>query len=1029
MKRKSLLFFLLMAMFAPLAMNGQQALPYSYGFENNNLATDGWIANVTSTSSGINSAAAYSGSYGFRFQYSERSGSLISPVLTGGDRGVDVSFWYKEYSSSYGDEQFYVGYTTDANTTDVDAFTYGSIITASTSWQKYTNSFPAGTKRIAIKYVYNYAFYLYLDDFTFEATSNCAKPTNFAVNYEGGTTAIVTWEGDASSYNIDVNGTVTSDVSSPYTLSNLEPATSYTVMVQADCGSEQSGWTNAESFFTDCEAFDLPYAYGFETDDINCWTGGSMNTDNSIGITNQIAHDGSKSFLFSSYSSASDYNQYLISPELNTTSAILVSFYYNRPSSSGSESFKVGYSTTTNDISAFTWEYDIVETTVTDWTLFEETMPAGTKYVAVNYYSNFQYYLVVDDFNFISTACGTPIDLTAEVTGNAAELSWTGTTETYNLQYCEVDPTVPATIILNIPSDVWGDDSGYQMLIDADATAYGTIIPETGGLTSSGDASAATYAEFEYKLPTNADGSCTTSNILVEGSLSIEIPAGTYDWCITNPTPGDRIWIASSNGNVNGRQDDYVFEPGMTYEFTIYVSGNNDAVDVTITDNNAWTLVEGVNNPYTLENLSSQTTYKYQVQGVDCDGNGSNTGWSASATFTTGEFYIKPIAGWSNAEPGASNFYLIASPIGNVDPRAVTIQGDATANMVSGSYDLYYFDHNRDLEWVNYKKADGTPGAFNTLVSGKGYLYANLNNVTLVFTGTGITSGTKIVALDYYEEGDGFTIDLPGWNLLGNPFAKTAYLTTSESSITTNFYTMDAYGIYLPVTNGSIDAMEGVFVHAEGEGQSVTFTTNAPSKSPVLNLNLSNGRRVVDRAIVRFDRGNQLPKLQFREGSTKVYIPVEGQDYAVVSCEEMGELPVSFKAEENGSYNLSLSSEEVSFAYLHLIDNMTGADVDLLQTPSYSFEAKTTDYESRFKLVFATGDNSNDDNFAFFSNGSFVINNDGEATLQVIDVTGRILSSESINGCTNVNVNAASGVYMLRLINGDNVKVQKVVVK
>ena len=143
----------------------------------------------------------------------------------------------------------------------------------------------------------------------------------------------------------------------------------------------------------------------------------------------------------------------------------------------------------------------------------------------------------------------------------------------------------------------------------------------------------------------------------------------------------------------------------------------------------------------------------------------------------------------------------------------------------------------------------------------------------------------------------------------------------------------------------------------------------------------------------------------------------------------MGELPVSFKAEENGSYNLSLSSEEVSFAYLHLIDNMTGADVDLLETPSYSFEAKTTDYESRFKLVFATGDNSDDDNFAFFSNGSFVINNDGEATLQVIDVTGRILSSESINGCTNVNVNAASGVYMLRLINGDNVKVQKVVVK
>ena len=200
-------------------------------------------------------------------------------------------------------------------------------------------------------------------------------------------------------------------------------------------------------------------------------------------------------------------------------------------------------------------------------------------------------------------------------------------------------------------------------------------------------------------------------------------------------------------------------------------------------------------------------------------------------------------------------------------------------------------------------------------------------------------------------------------------------------------------------------------------------------RSSMFALNLSHGRNLIDRAIVRLDGGRQLPKLQFRQGSTKVYIPVDGQDYAIVSCEEMGAMPVSFKAEENGSYTLSLNSENVSFAYLHLIDNLTGKDVDLLQTPSYSFEAKTTDYANRFKLVFATGDNSNDDNFAFFSNGSFVINNDGAATLQVIDVTGRILSSESINGCTNVNVNAAPGVYMLRLINGNNVKVQKVVVK
>ena len=130
--------------------------------------------------------------------------------------------------------------------------------------------------------------------------------------------------------------------------------------------------------------------------------------------------------------------------------------------------------------------------------------------------------------------------------------------------------------------NVWDDGTGYQMLLDADATAYGTIIPETGGLTTGGDIPASTYAEFEYKIPENADGALTTQNIVIENSISILIPAGTYDWCITNPTPGDRMWIASSNGNVPGRYDDFVFQAGVNYVFSVALNGQNDAVTLTI---------------------------------------------------------------------------------------------------------------------------------------------------------------------------------------------------------------------------------------------------------------------------------------------------------------------------------------------------------------------------------------------------------------------------------------------------------------
>ena len=375
---------------------------------------------------------------------------------------------------------------------------------------------------------------------------------------------------------------------------------------------------------------------------------------------------------------------------------------------------------------------------------------------------------------------------------------------------------------------------------------------------------------------------------------------------------------------------------------------------------------------------------------------------------TPTQTFTKDIVGYGD-ESNARGYYLIASPI----VEAVT--PSAENGFLTTAYDLYFFDGSvQDEEWRNYR-VEGF-----TLTNGKGYLYASQEDTQLIFTGTPY-SGDGVVELEYSDAPFG------GWNLIGNPFAEQALPNRDYYILNTGEEGDD----FIP-GEGGVEAMEGIMVYAEAEGETVTFNpSNGEGGEDKLTINLTKScvRGTVDRAIVKFGEGGTLPKFQMNPNHTKVYIPQDGTDYAVVSAPEMGEMPVNFKAETNGSYTMSFGSENVTFSYLHLIDNLTGADVDLLATPSYTFDATTTDYASRFRLVFATGGNNDGDSFAFFSNGSFVVSNEGEATLQVVDVMGRILKSENISGSASVKVDAASGVYMLRLVNGNDVKVQKVVVE
>ena len=368
-------------------------------------------------------------------------------------------------------------------------------------------------------------------------------------------------------------------------------------------------------------------------------------------------------------------------------------------------------------------------------------------------------------------------------------------------------------------------------------------------------------------------------------------------------------------------------------------------------------------------------------------------------------------------------WYLISSPL------ASSIAVTSVENLLSNNYDLYYYDE-PTYYWINQEQASNN---FTELESSKGYLYANSENVALGFAGA-LKNGTETVTVTPLSYAGA---NLQGFNLIGNPYAHNiTSLTTVD--VEEGCYRMNDNLDDLMVSEVSADEplkpTEGIFVKATSTNASVTFNPNNTrteiEKTGNICIEVMENGKIADRLLVKRNEGNDFQKLSLRDNRTKVFATRDNEELAIVVCND-DEQTVNFKTAKNGTYTISVTLQNVEADYLHLIDNLTGNDVDLLATPTYSFEAKTTDYASRFRLVFSPEaiENGSNESFAFIANDEFIIANEGIATLQVIDLTGRILSTETINGSFNKPINMSKGVYMLRLINGNDVKTQKIVVE
>ena len=371
-------------------------------------------------------------------------------------------------------------------------------------------------------------------------------------------------------------------------------------------------------------------------------------------------------------------------------------------------------------------------------------------------------------------------------------------------------------------------------------------------------------------------------------------------------------------------------------------------------------------------------------------------------------------------------WYTIASPVDDM-----LIEGSPFLNP---EYDLYRYNEIRiGEEWENYKYAGNID--FTTFENGRGYLYANNNSFSPIFTGT-LNNNDVTYGVTYTDRTDG----LSGFNLIGNPFPHAIYKgnggAIDDSSLASGYYTLDNESTWHTHTyEDAIMPGQGVLVKTTLSKNLTIAKSNAVATAETSSAKVAPGRLDIkvagntgeDRAFVYFGQGIGLEKMSsLSDQVPNLWIQEQENSYAIAHVDNTYEsLDICFGNKLDADFTISFVTRDTNFSYLKLVDNITGSITDLLQQPDYTFHATGNEVYSRFRLVFkvATGVEEMEDvvPFAYAVDGRIVLNGVGEeAILSVFDMMGRAVSTEG---------RLTPGVYVVRLMEDNTMRTQKIVIK
>ncbi|MBQ2852822.1 MAG: T9SS type A sorting domain-containing protein [Bacteroidales bacterium] len=417
----------------------------------------------------------------------------------------------------------------------------------------------------------------------------------------------------------------------------------------------------------------------------------------------------------------------------------------------------------------------------------------------------------------------------------------------------------------------------------------------------------------------------------------------------------------------------------------------------------------------------------------------------------------KNIIGYGDDDNVTEGWYAISSPVNSGESNDEGYYYENIDNIVNlipsegeeRKYDLYrYYEGGYEDEngtwvswWENHKMNnedsedeyyDFNNPEFTTLSSGRGYLYASSKDVTLEFTDLAKSSVISFLCTASYSGEDENFI---GFNLMGNPF--THNITAANMSgveMADAYYTLSYSGMWTSnlFSNKKEIKVGEAFLIKVTEESALKFTHETTRSNFInngsINIVVSNDR-YTDNAIVSFSEGKGLNKFpHLNKEAHEVYVIDNDTKYGVATMnDDVTTIPVGFKANTMGEYTISAEAKDCKFNSMTLTDKMTGVKTNLL-TDSYTFMATTNDNPNRFTLTL-NADNDTDNDFIYINNNEMIINNiEGDGLVQIYDVMGRSVATYNVSGSANISMETLSeGVYIVRMIDANGVKTQKVV--